>query len=47
MLTVRSQATILGDSVGEHGWFWRNRDTVPATVIVLVKGEYAEFKDAR
>ncbi|MEX5564860.1 transmembrane anchor protein [Pseudophaeobacter sp. 1A16562] len=31
---------------GEHGWFWRNRDSEPATVTVQVCGEYAEFKDA-
>jgi len=31
---------------GEHGWFWRNRDSQPATVTVQVRGEYAEFKDA-
>jgi hypothetical protein len=31
---------------GEHGWFWRNRDSEPATVTVQVRGEYAEFKDA-
>jgi len=28
---------------GEHGWFWRNRDSQPATVTVQVRGEYAEF----
>lgn len=31
---------------GEHGWFWRNRDSETATVTVQVRGEYAEFKDA-
>jgi len=31
---------------GEHGWFWRNRDSELATVTVQVRGEYAEFKDA-
>lgn len=31
---------------GEHGWFWRNRDSSEATVTVQVRGEYAEFKDA-
>jgi hypothetical protein len=31
---------------GEHGWFWRNRDSQPATVTVQVRGEYSEFKDA-
>ena len=31
---------------GEHGWFWRNRDSSDVTVTVQVRGEYAEFKDA-
>ena len=31
---------------GEHGWFWRNRDSADVTVTVRVRGEYAEFKDA-
>jgi hypothetical protein len=31
---------------GEHGWFWRNRDSQPATVTFQVRGEYAEFRDA-
>ena len=31
---------------GEHGWFWRNRDSQPATVTVQVRGQYTEFKDA-
>ena len=31
---------------GEHGWFWRNRDSSDTTVSVQVRGEYAEFKDA-
>jgi hypothetical protein len=31
---------------GEHGWFWRNRDSSDVTITVQVRGEYAEFKDA-
>ncbi len=31
---------------GEHGWFWRNRDSSDATITVQVRGEYTEFKDA-
>lgn len=30
---------------GEHGWFWRNRDSSDVTVTIQVRGEYAEFKD--
>lgn len=31
---------------GEHGWFWRNRDSGPLTVRLQVRGEYSEFKNA-
>jgi len=31
---------------GEHGWFWRNRDSSAVTVTVQVRGEYSEFRDA-
>ena len=37
---------IVADFDGEHGWFWRNRDSEPATVTVQVVGEYAEVKNA-
>lgn len=29
---------------GEHGWFWRNRDSSDVTVMLKVRGEYSEFK---
>ena len=41
-----SEGEIVADFDGEHGWFWRNRDSETATVTVQVRGEYAEFKDA-
>ena len=41
-----SEGAILADFDGEHGWFWRNRDSSPVTVTVQVRGEYSEFKDA-
>jgi len=28
---------------GQHGWFWRNRDSSDVTVTIQVRGEYAEF----
>jgi len=31
---------------GDHGWFWRNRDSGEVTVTVQIRGEYGEFKDA-
>jgi hypothetical protein len=41
-----SEGAILADFDGEHGWFWRNRDSAPVTVTVQVRGEYSVFKDA-
>lgn len=41
-----SEGAILADFDGEHGWFWRNRDSSRVTVTVQVRGEYTEFKDA-
>ena len=40
------EGEIVAEFDGEHGWFWRNRDSSDATVTVQVRGEYAEFKDA-
>ena len=41
-----SEGEITAGFAGEHGWFWRNRDSSDVTVTVKVRGEYAEFKDA-
>ena len=41
-----NEGEIVAEFDGEHGWFWRNRDSSDATVTVQVRGEYAEFKDA-
>lgn len=41
-----AEGGIIADFAGEHGWFWRNRDDVPVTVTVRVRGDYSEFKDA-
>ena len=40
------EGEIVAELDGEHGWFWRNRDSSDATMTVQVRGEYAEFKDA-
>jgi hypothetical protein len=29
---------------GNHGWFWRNRDKQPITIILRVRGDYSEIK---
>ncbi|MDE4176711.1 transmembrane anchor protein [Phaeobacter sp. PT47_59] len=41
-----AKSEIVAEFNGEHGWFWRNRDSSDVTVTVQVRGEYAEFKDA-
>ena len=40
-----AEGTIPAAFDGEHGWFWRNRDSQDATVTIQLRGEYAEFKD--
>lgn len=30
---------------GDHGWFWRNRDSADVTVTLQLRGEYQELKD--
>lgn len=41
-----AEGEIVAEFNGEHGWFWRNRDSSDVAVTVQVRGEYAEFKDA-
>jgi hypothetical protein len=41
-----AEGEIVAEFDGEHGWFWRNRDSSDVTVTVQVRGEYAELKDA-
>ena len=41
-----AEGEVTADFAGEHGWFWRNRDSADITVTVQVRGEYAEFRDA-
>ena len=40
------EGVISADFDGEHGWFWRNRDSAPVTITVQVRGEYSEFRNA-
>ena len=44
--SIGDEGEIVAAFDGEHGWFWRNRDSSEVTVTVQVRGEYAEFKDA-
>lgn len=41
-----SEGVISADFDGEHGWFWRNRDSAPVTITIQVRGEYSEFRNA-
>jgi hypothetical protein len=41
-----SEGTITAAFPGEHGWFWRNRDSQPVTVTLHLLGDYSELKDA-
>ncbi|MEM9764162.1 MAG: transmembrane anchor protein [Pseudomonadota bacterium] len=35
--------TFTAPFAGEHGWFWRNRDSVPVTVTLQTRGDYTGF----
>lgn len=41
-----SEGSFTAGFAGDHGWFWRNRDSRTVTVTIFVRGEYAVFKDA-
>lgn len=32
---------------GVHGWFWRNRSTVPVTLLLRTGGEYLELREMK
>lgn len=38
------QGTLEAAFDGNHGWFWRNRDKQPITIILRVRGEYSGIK---
>lgn len=42
-----SEGAFLASFAGEHGWFWRNRDKSVVTVVVQVRGEYSELRNAK
>lgn len=35
------QGSIQAPFAGDHGWFWRNRDSTPITMTINVRGEYS------
>jgi hypothetical protein len=38
------EGTLTAAFAGNHGWFWRNRDSQDVTVSLLVRGAYSEMK---
>ena len=38
------EGSIEAPFAGEHGWFWRNRDTADVTVTLQLRGDYSELK---
>ena len=44
---IAAEQTKTGELVaafdGSHGWFWRNRTTIPVTITLKTKGEYTEI----
>lgn len=36
------EGSIEAPFAGDHGWFWRNRDSTPITMTVQLRGEYSE-----
>ena len=36
------EGSIEAPFAGDHGWFWRNRDTTPITMTIQLRGEYSE-----
>lgn len=37
------EGSIEAPFAGDHGWFWRNRDTTPITMTIQLRGEYSEI----
>lgn len=35
------EGSIEAPFAGDHGWFWRNRDTTPITMTIQLRGEYS------
>ena len=38
------EGSIEAPFAGEHGWFWRNRDTADVAVTLQLRGDYSELK---
>lgn len=40
---TEGEGTIEAPFAGDHGWFWRNRDSTPITMTIQVRGEYSDI----
>jgi hypothetical protein len=40
-----SEGEIAAEFDGEHGWYWRNRDSSDAIVTVPLRGEYSGLRE--
>ncbi|MEQ8394653.1 transmembrane anchor protein [Thalassobaculum sp.] len=38
------KGTLTAAFTGNHGWFWRNRNSQPVTITLVVSGEFSEIK---
>lgn len=39
---TEGEGSIEAPFAGDHGWFWRNRDSTPITMTIQLRGEYSE-----
>ena len=40
---TEGEGTIEAPFAGDHGWFWRNRDSTPITMTIQLRGEYGDI----
>ncbi|MBR2656299.1 MAG: transmembrane anchor protein [Loktanella sp.] len=40
---TEGHGTIEAPFAGDHGWFWRNRDSTPITMTIQLRGEYSDI----
>ncbi|MEX1236077.1 MAG: transmembrane anchor protein [Roseovarius sp.] len=40
---IEGEGSIKAPFTGDHGWFWRNRDSTPITMTIRLRGEYNEI----
>ncbi|WP_339716922.1 hypothetical protein [uncultured Sneathiella sp.] len=39
-----AEGEIMAAFKGNHGWFWRNRDSQDVTIKLQLRGDYSELK---